>query len=671
MTRPRRAGVAVAALGAALAALVIGPAADVPGSAAVAADPPLQVVGDARYVVEPDHSRVRVSVALVVRNTRGETTTRRYWYDRAYLAVQPTATTPRVSGTGAAPSVRVARSAKDHRLLEIRLGRRLYSGQSTQLRLTFQLRDHGGAPERPIRIGPGLVSFPVWAFASDATGGAKASVVIPPGYQVQYGAGAFAESERLADGSIRLATGPLADATRLRAYPVATGDAAFTEAKLSVPTAGGPLAVTVAGWTDDAAWRRRMAGLVADAATAVAADTGLPGPGAGLRIEEATSWALGGGAVVWDPSIGRLLVAHDARPPAVIRGVAQSFLSADVIAERWAVEGLAEAYAQRAAASLGIDFNVPAWSDKVGRTAGPLNAWPGPSEEPSALDAAVRATSAELARQLLERAGDERLRAALGRLGAGESVYQPASGSPDEAESAAGPADWRRILDALEADGIEVTDLWSGFVVRPEERSLLEDREAARARYRTIATTAAGWALPAAIREALTNWRFDTAQALMDGIDVAIVRRAVVEETAAGLGLDPPDTVQPLFERGRLDAAVAEADAEMAAMAAIADATTASATDGPLATIGLLGEEPAADLEAARSAFEAGRLEEAMAAADTARAIWLEADEIGSSRIAGLVVVVGAIGVMLLVARARWARTRTPTRRRIDEMARR
>jgi hypothetical protein len=670
MTRARLAGAAIAALMIATAAIAMLPAVGTPGSTVAAAAPPLQIVGDARYVVDPDGSRVRVSVALSIRNTRGETTTRRYWYDRAFLAVQPTATVARVSGSGT-PSVRVARSAKDHRLLEIGLGRRLYSGQSMQLRLTFQLRDSGGVPERPIRIGPGLVSFPVWAFASDATGGARASVVIPPGYQVQYGAGAFADSDRQPDGSIRLATGPLADATRLRAYPVATGDAAFTESELTVPTTGGPLGLTVAGWTDDAAWRGRIAGLVSDAATALAADTGLPGPGAGLRVEEATSWALGGGAVVWDPSIGRLLVAHDARPPAVIRGIAQSFLSADVIAERWAVEGLAELYAERAATSLGIAFTAPAWTEEIGRTAGPLNAWPGPAEEPAPLDAAVRATATELARRVLERAGDERLRTALGRLAEGLSVYQPAAEPPDGPEQAAGPADWRRILDALEADGTEVGDLWTDFVARPDERSLLDARVAARSRYETVATTAAGWALPAAIREALTNWRFDTAQALMDGIDVAIVRRAAVGTAAAELGLDAPDMVQPLFERGRLDAAVAEADAEMAAMAEIADATTASSIEGPLATLGLLGEEPAVDLAAARTAFEAGRLEEAATAAATARSIWLEAEEVGRSRVASAIVLAGAFGLLLLVARARWTRSRTPVRRRVDEMARR
>jgi hypothetical protein len=127
--------------------------------------------------------------------------------------------------------------------------------------------------------------------------------------------------------------------------------------------------------------------------------------------------------------------------------------------------------------------------------------------------------------------------------------------------------------------------------------------------------------------------------------------------------------VQPLFERGRLDAAVAEADAEMLAMAAIADATTASATSGPLATLGLLGEEPMADLEAARIAFEDGQLDAAVMAADASRATWLQAEDVGRSRLAGTALVIGAVGLLVLVLRARRSRPGARVRPPVDQMA--
>ena len=653
---PRR---VVVALVAAAGVLVAIPVPGIPGTSVDGAGPPpLTVVGDARYIVEPTKARIHVTVGLVIRNRRGETVTRRFWYDRAYLAIQPGASRIRVSGPGVVPSVRVTRTAADHRLIEVRFGKRLYSNESLALRLSFYLQDLGGAPGRSIRIGPGLVSFPVWAFASDSTAGARATVVVPAGFEIQYGADAFASRGSLDDGATELATGSLSDATRLRGYVVATGEAAFDESTVTIPVSTGSLRVTVRGWVDDPAWHVRMTGLAQKAAVALAAETGLPGPGAGLVIEEATTWALGGGAIVWDPSIGRLLVAHDAAAAAVVRGMAQAFLSSEIVAERWAIEGLSETYAERAGAVAGVVVKAPPWSEDLAVLAGPLNAWVGPAVEPTAADQAVRATAAELGRRIIDRVGPDGARAALARLAGGLSVYQPPglSSQPVIPEQADGLADWRRILDAFEADsepGTSLDDLWATFVVRPDEAPLLPQRIAARDRYRATVSSAAGWALPAAIREALTNWRFDTAQALLDEVDRAMGARSSLDAMAAELGLRLPDYVKPLFEGGRLDAALAEADAESDALEAIAAATRASSPIGPLGAVGLLGETPAADLEAARAAFEAGDIDLAIGSASRAEATWQGAEGFGRSRLTLLALLLGTLGVALLVLRLR------------------
>ncbi len=641
-----------------------------------AGTPALTVVGDARYTVESAQARVRVSVALAIRNTSSETVTRRFWVDRAYLAIQPTASGLRVSGPTGGPSVRIQRTRPDHRLIEIRFGKRLYSNESLALKLSFVLRDPGGAPGRSIRIGPGLVSFPVWAFASDSTSGARATVVIPAGFEMQYGSDAFGIRQQLDDGGQRLSTGPLSDAANLHGYIVATGEAAFTESVSAIQVSSGELRTVVRGWNDDPSWTRRMGGLVDRAATALAAETGLPGPPAGLVLEEATTWALGGGSVVWDPSIGRLLVAHDAPDAAILRGIAQAFLGSDIVAERWATEGLSEAYAERAATALGIEMQAPAWNKDRAALAGPLNAWPGPAAEPTKVDSAAIATAAELGRQIIERAGPVGARASLARLVSGVSVYQPTAPlgqvlPPDKVD---GPADWRRILDAFEAEaapGTTFDDLWSTFVVRPDEANLLADRVAARDRYLVTTTSSAGWTLPAAIREALANWRFDTAQALLDEVDRAMVARSSLEATAAELGVELPDHVQPLFERGRLDAALAEADAESDALAAIAAAIDVSSPIGPLGDVGLVGETPSLDLEAARTAFEEGRIDDAVLAAAAAERTWASADSAGRSRLTLLGLLFGTLGVLLLVIRLHRPRPRGVTYARPDKASRR
>jgi hypothetical protein len=358
----------------------------------------------------------------------------------------------------------------------------------------------------------------------------------------------------------------------------------------------------------------------------------------------------------------------------VVRGLAHAFLGPDALAERWAIEGLSEVFAVRALDALDLPAGEPpAWTPALGELAGPLNAWAG-SVVATSIDPA-RATAVELARRLVERVGVDGVRRALARLSAGSSVYQPlgAAATTGPAETAAGPADWRRILDAFEAEapaGTILDDLWADLVVRPDEASLLAERTAARDRY--LATVAASdWGLPGLVREALGNWRFETAQALLDEVDGAMVRRTALEAAAADLGLILPDTVRPHFEAGRFAAARVEAERQAAALEAIGTATDASRVDGLLAAIGLAGETADLDLERARSAFESADLDEAVAQASAAERIWSGAEVAGRSRLTLVGLAFGTLGAILLVARLRRPKPRTIVRRRPDQATQR
>ena len=66
--------------------------------------------------------------------------------------------------------------------------------------MRFDLVDGGGAATRDVRVGDALVSFPVWAFATDRTPGSTVKVVFPAGFHVDVEAGSIPDPTMAADG---------------------------------------------------------------------------------------------------------------------------------------------------------------------------------------------------------------------------------------------------------------------------------------------------------------------------------------------------------------------------------------------------------------------------------------------------------------------------------------
>jgi hypothetical protein len=259
------------------------------------------------------------------------------------------------------------------------------------------------------------------------------------------------------------------------------------------------------------------------------------------------------------------------------------------------------------------------------------------------------AASLALARRIVERAGPDALRAVWQAAAAGDAAYQPPGVDPGAApadEPAAGPPDWRGLLDLLEErTGQRYADLWRRWVVTDEQAALLDERESAREAYEAVVAEAGRWELPSAVRAAMRAWEFETATELIDDAQGVLKRRAELEAAATAAGVTLPSRLETVFESDAGFAAVtAEADAEEATLDLIsAAASSRIANPDPLQTIGLVNEQPDAGLAAARSAFESGDLERAARDAVTAQATWEGAWEVGRNRL-----LVG-IGITLLV----------------------
>lgn len=651
----------LARLAAPLAAVVLAvPLALAPSSATpvdAASAPGLTLVGTTRYLVQPERRRVHVTVGLVATNRTAETISTRSVFDHANLAVLPGAIGFRATEDGARTTVSVAARSAGSTLLTIRFATHLTSGRSTSLRLDFDLPDPGGPPTRQVRVGPSLLAFPVWAYGTRGTPGSSVTVQVPAGYKVTVGAGRLGRSTGT-DGSVTLSSGILADPFALSGYVLADRPGAYAETVLDVPVDGATVHLAVRAWKDDPAWGKRMGAFLRRALPALSAAVGLPYRGAtDIAVEETVARSIDGSAGVYAPATGTIRIAYTADSAVILREAAHLWYDGSTFADRWIVEGLAAVAADDAARRLKLSTrSAPGVSPPGGGSpaAFPLNGWPAdPGRDPAGLaaDAYGTAASAQLVRLIVARTGVDGLRAVL-RAAATSSTGDP--------------MDWRGLLDLLESQAdLDAGDLWRTWVMRPEDAALVDARSLARFRLAELTDAAHGWTLPAAIGVDLAGWRFDRATTEMTAARAVLDARDELAVAAAVAGLDVPPNLRTTFESGDLDAAAAEASVERAIIDQIVVAETAGASTSSswLVRIGLLGQDPIAELAAARAAFSAGDLGAAQARAIGAREAWAGASDLGGLRLR-TVAALGLIAALLIVLLASRLR-RHPRRARV------
>jgi hypothetical protein len=690
--RRRRSRWHVAPLLAVFAALAAGLA---PATAqpALAATPDLTLTADTSYDVDPDKNRVHVTVNLTATNHLKDTKTRQFYFDRAYLAVQPGTVDFKVTSRTGSPSVHVVARKADHTLLRIDFGGRLPAGASRAFGLTFDIADPGGAPTRQIRIGASLVTFPAWAFASDSTPGGTVTVTFPPGFNVEVQSDQLGEPTTDETGRIVYRTGTLAQPLAFFAYFVADRPNAYTETHRSVEIDGRPLEITIRAWPDDPAWAERVGSLLETGVPALSKAIGLPWLGERpLVVAEAISRSTSGFSGRYDPATGRIEIAYYADSLVVLHEGAHAWFDGSLLADRWATEGFASLYALQAATSLGEKVTAPPLTPELTAARMPLNAWGPAGTDATAGEDYGYAASAELARLIAERAGPTGLQSVWEAARTGVGAYQPAGLSPAgrgmatmsasggaaaasdvvAIEAGSPPPDWRGLLDLLEdRTGARYDDLWRVWVVRHEDASLLDARSDVRRRYEEIVTRAGEWQLPVIVRQAMRAWQFDQARELLDAANRVLDDRDAVTLAAREAGLKLPSGLEAAFESDRgFVAAAAEADAELATIEAYGAAAAARpASPDIIEQVGMWWATPDADLSRAAEAFSTGDLHESVSASIVARLTWQGARELGRNRVMTMIAALLAAGVAVtfLVGRVRSFNRRRSRRRYIAQ----
>jgi hypothetical protein len=630
-----------------------------------AALPDLTLVTDARYDVVPEEARVQVTLQIVATNRLKDTATRRYYFDRAFLAVLPGTTGFRVTGSAGTPTVKVSERKADYTILQVNFGQRIYSGKSAQLQLRFDLPDPGGAPDREIRVGTSLVSFPVWAFATSSTPGSTVTVVFPPGFNVDVEAGDLGEPTTDDEGRTLFRTGVLEAPLDFFAFVVADRTAGYTETSIAPAVGDRTAPLLLRAWPDDPDWAGRVGGLFERGLPALHDLIGLPWPRDDtLVVQQTAARSTGGYAGLFDPAEGKVEVAYYADSYVVLHEAAHGWFNGALLSDRWANEAFASWYALRAAEVLGEPASVDELTDELRAAAIPLNAWAAVGKEETPTEAYGYAASVELARLIVDRAGDDGIRRVWQAAAEAEGAYQPPTGGP--VERAGGPPDWRGLLDLLEEHTpATYDDLWRAWVVRDGEASLLDERQAAREAYRQVLELAGDWRLPAFVRASLRAWNFDQAVGLLADADGVLRQRDALTGAARAAGLTLSPALRTTFEGSSgFEAAAARAEAELATVEAVVAARESRIGEpGPVEALGLLGTEPDATLAEAGAAFAEGDLVAAVTAAATARDIWLTAGDVGMKRLLTIVGLTAVTLLVLLLAFSAWrgwlARRRT------------
>lgn len=657
-------------------ALAVGLVAAPVGVPAVrAAAPDLTIVTDARYDVQPEQHRVRVNLKVVLTNHLKDTVTKRYYFDRAFLAVLPNTANFKFTWDGSGtPEVHVSKKTADYTLLRLDLGQRIFSGRSATYNLRFDMVDPGGEPTRDVRVGETLVSFPVWAFATDSTPGGSVQVVFPPGFEVDVDAGEIPEPTTNADGRVIFQTEELDKPLSFFAYLVGDRPGAYAERTERILVDGESVEITIRSWPDDPDWSTRVGDLVTRALPLLAGEVGMEWPrDGGLLVQEAASRSTGGYAGLFDPAEGLVEVAYYAEDFVVLHEAAHAWFNGGLLADRWANEAFASYYGLRVAEALGVEATGDELTPELVEAGKiPLNAWGPIGRESTATEDYAYAATLALAEAIAERAGPSVLQQVWADAASRVGAYQPpASGETAAAAGAApetvdGPPDWRGLLDLLEAnDSDRYDDLWTTWVVRDIDLPLLEDRRAARARYDDVAGRAGNWDLPKPVRDALRAWQFATANTLLADASGILDQRTAIEAAAAESGLTPPHRLEVAFELpDGFTAAGQEAVAELDAIdrydAAVA---TRPADPSPLQVLGLWGETPEIALGQSRDLFAAGDLEGSHDAAETAAVAWSSAESVGRGRLISIVAL--TLAVLLAIALVvSWVRARRRRRRR-------
>jgi hypothetical protein len=593
---------------------------------------------------------------------------------------------------------------------EFPLGRRVYSGQTASINVTY---DHVGAPPRaevPWRINAAYAGFVAFGLGDDDQ--VTIEIVKPVGYE-------FDEFTNLDE---YVASEP--DGFGSVSYTRTGGDEFFEtvvgmhndEGLVSTPIEVDDIQIELRTWPGDQAFVDFARDTVATGIPELEEMIGIEWPiDETVDVRQTVEPSLYGYGGWFDQETNEISVGEELDSDLLYHELSHAWFNEDLAVDRWVTEGFAQVIAAEMVRRDGDEPlmpELPPPSVAQGRRLQDWSPFPSADETERDIEEWGYTTSFWVVDALVDEIGFEATRDVIGGLDRHSSAY-------DSTVEAAGMfGTWNAVYDQfVETGGSTIApEVFTEFVLGDADAALLNERAQVRPEYDVLAERAAPWGFPDGVRHAMESWRFDQAAAGIAAANEVLDLRDRLDEIIDDIGIDQPDSSSKLFEDSRrtgdsvdfsetteaLESDIEAGERVLTLRDGVAEAAVATGTDpiavdgsnsstfteaeallheqldvldqvgdtveadeatgGFLATIGLLGTDVPRTIDDARDAIALGDLDGARGLLDDANDTLDGADEDGTFRVgmaagAVLLLLTLAVGVIVRLRRRRRSRS--------------
>lgn len=636
---------------------------------------PAQAEGDVEwdtkltYRLKVDQGTINLVSDVTITNKHGNrrdgNTIIQYYLDRAGIYVPEEATGLMITSDGEELTYTIEEDVEEDDeivgldLLDIRFPRRIFYNRSVDIRIEYDLPGDDPRSDSLFRVNPAYASFSVIAWGDP--GRIEVVVMLDDQFAVDAWGSEYLVTKEGSD--IVYTMTDIEDPDEWFMVFTARNDDRLIDSSADLED----FDVNIRSWPSDNWWASEVEKAVQAGLPVLSEMIGLDWrPEEVLEIRESIEpnllgyggWYLDTGDVI---EIGEYVDRH-----LVLHEIGHSWFTNDLFTHRWITEGLSDEFAARTVASLGwaeltefeLEEDPP---DRDGTFSPQLNEWVFPDGDESGIDQIEQygyTASWWIMHQIVEEIGIDGISATIAAADADEIAYR-GDGDPEAVDPS---DDWRRFLDLVQEVGgsSDAPQLFDDWVL--SEAESLDERDAARATYSELADEAGDWSMPLAVREPMSDWDFDLARARMAEASDVLEIRTEIDALTDLLGVEAPESLEAAYEDTGADfASTLEAanDLHSAAETVVAAHDAVEADMGLLESIGLIGEDPDAELEQAVTAFASDDLDLANSEANEAIALIDNADDVGTSRVAKTVGGVVALAV-LITGLIMWKRRRSP-----------